>query len=329
MRFLIISFIFLTTAFSFSQKIELRHKIIESEGKYGIIPDIAYKVDAQFDSVPVQLGGPYYNYYCAKKNGMWGVIYVSKHSVIEVIPYQYDNIQSIRNDFRFELPFLYKCGSTQRSGIEYMYLSTENTVLRLNSYNHKKDSIIVLTPQISGKEVVCDKECEYLFAPAWNYYILAKIDKEKVQKVTEYFRMSARGKNINYWQTYDDTYTCVRPTEREAKSLVIYDKFRDTLSVIYEFIEEPNVIYNILLPRGAFCAKYQPMYSGGLHHVLKTTQLSNKKYKHEFFEFNGKKVYEVISKNSITFWASEEQIFYGINGKRICRFNPKKEKFHK
>lgn len=333
MRLFIISFIFFTTNFSLSQKNELRQKIVESEGKYGIAPVMKSSDDAiiEFDSIPIQLGGQFFNYYCVKKNGMWGVVFVSRYSVIEVIPYQYNNIKNIRNDFRFELPFLYKCGSTQNQnrGIEYMYLSTENKVLKLNSYNHKKDSIIVFTPKIGGREVILDKEYEYLFAPAWKYEVLAKIEKENVQKVTEYFRKNAKGKNINYWQTFDDTYTCVTPKERGAKSLVIYDEFEDSLSIVYEFIEEPNVIYNILLPRGAFCAQYQPLYSGGLHHVLKTTQLRNKKYKHEFFEFKGNKVYEVISKNSITFWTSEKQIFYGINGKRICRFNPKKKMFSK
>src|SRR5690554_2527835 len=109
MRFFIFSLIVFTTNFSFSQEKILRNEIIESEGKFGIKP-IMKKSDEtiiQFDSIPIPLGGQYFNYYCVKKNGMWGGVFVSRYSVIEVIPYQYNNIKSIRNDFRFELPFLY------------------------------------------------------------------------------------------------------------------------------------------------------------------------------------------------------------------------------
>ncbi len=328
MRFLIITFVFLMSNFSFSQKNELRHRVVESEGNYGIIPDnSSHEISLQFDSVPVQLGGSHYNYYCARKDRMWGVIYVSKYSVIDVIPYRYHNVQSIKKDFRSEVPFLYKCGLTQRFDIKYMYISAENTVLKLNSYNSKKDSIVVLTPKIDGKEIICVKEYEYLFAPAWSHTVLVKIEKEKVEALTDYFRKDAAGENINYWGSYDERFTRMRPNERGAKSLVIYDTFDDTLSLIYEFTEESeNITYNILLPQGAYCAQYEPYYHGGLHHVLKTTELKNKKYKHEFFKFNGEKVYEIVSKKPITFWTSEEQVFYG-NGKRICRFNAKKNTF--
>lgn len=328
------------TNFCFSQRNILGHKIIESEGKYGIIPDERsnQKAIIQFDSIPIQLGGQFSRYYCVKKNGMWGVVYVSSDfdSIIEVSPYLYSNVQSIRNDFRSELLFLYSRGATNQLlyGIGWMYLSTENTILKLNTYSRKKGSIITFIPQINGKEIICDKEYEYLFAPAWTYQVLAKIEKKNIQDVTRYFRNEAEGKNDRYSYNDDVGYNCVKPKERGAKSLIIYDKykFEDSLSVVYEFIEEPDVIYNILLPEGAWCRRFYEKnkyyYYRGLHHVLKTTLLKNQKYKHEFFEFNGKKVYEVISKNLITFWTPEEQIFYG-DGKRICRFNPKKEKFCK
>ncbi len=154
--------------FCFSQRNILGHKIIESEGKYGIIPDERsnQKAIIQFDSIPIQLGGQFSPYYCVKKNGMWGVVYVSSDfdSIIEVSPYLYSNVQSIRNDFRSELLFLYSRGATNQLlyGIGWMYLSTENTILKLNTYSRKKGSIITFIPQINGKEIICDKEYEFI-----------------------------------------------------------------------------------------------------------------------------------------------------------------------
>ncbi len=53
-----------------------------------------------------------------------------------------------------------------------------------------------------------------LFAPAWTYQVLAKIEKKNIQDVTRYFRNEAEGKNDRYSYNDDVGYNCVKPKER-------------------------------------------------------------------------------------------------------------------
>lgn len=320
------------------------HPIVTLNGnKYGVLYiSGGYETSALFDSIPVHL---IEQFYCCKKNGLWGVCFLKEQDSIplEIIPYQYYTIQALKDDCR-ELS-LYKDGDTEKYPA-CIYTTTESTVLRLKfiinrlyfgqsgkDYHFPEIKYINFEPQINGKQVIQQKDFEYLFIATVrsNYnskpptFFLVKTERKNEENSYD------NGKNFDLWSrgSYE--------RERKPKALFAYRLENNTFSLMHEFSEESeSCIYDII--------DYSNSYHD-LTFILKSTHLENGSYIHEFLTCNGDKIYEIKSVHPIKHWdlrsdrskdAPLSLKFYttvsgrkGNTEKIICYYNASTGKFSK
>lgn len=295
-----------------------------SDNKYGFI-DLkdGYEIPPEFDDVLVPL--KYERYYYAKKNGLWGVIYLNKYSsdYVVSIPFRYTMVDDIaRNlqyvnfyeqrtfkegerlgtqlqnkytaclyesgkDVPFQLEFIIYDGETFSPTVR----NVETNKLELNKeYIPPTERHVTFTPLINNTPVVQQERSEF---------ICIHKEKQHVDDMSSLFFILKRDR---LWDRNDNHYTNEK-TEANAIYIYRYDFSKDSFVSVYNFAEEsPQIKYQLIseLLTTDEWKKPPSRYSTDL--ILKSTKLENEKYKHTFFTFDGTEVYEITSNYPIDYW---------------------------
>jgi hypothetical protein len=384
-----------------------------SKKKYGIINlGENIEIEPQFDAVPIKLflnsnfnSSDYeHSYYCVKKNGLWGIIYLStkNNNFIVCVPFLYQSLADIRSVDFYERHFFdeekakrvqyknkyiscvyYSKPDTVPMQLEFIILEGEtNLPTKWNNTNNKKElnknyipqteRHITFSPTMNGKPVVQQREYEYLCtsnihnitssysgnSEKWTtpLFFVLKMDRSE-DVVNNDFNLYRRG------ETKKDVSHSARiiypmfPTfdyiNRKPKAIAIYRFIDDNFIPLFEFLDEDSTVYEVVTEYKSEVESYSPVKKSITYtsdFILKSTKLENEKYKHTFFTFEGKKMYEVTSKYPIDYWEffvsnpyytySSIPIedftleFYAITqGKRkekknvVCRYNVKTKQF--
>jgi len=294
-------------AIIFSLKNDKIPTVTQNNGKYGILRmGYNYEIPPQFDTLPIRLKE---HFFCVKKNGMWGVIFLQEQDSVplEIFPYQYDNIQQIEDNYKYLTFWVH-------GGYQYpacVYTTTENTVLQLkfiinrfylgwgsvlseNELNNKIKNIN-FTPRINGKEIIQQKEYEYVVATNFEYstdreknatFFVIKLNKSDKSMYSNYYVDCS-----NFNNSYDERYGYVK--KGGIKSILTYQLERDTFILLNEFNEEQGVNYNVV----------DKIWGWNFGCILKQTIIEKSNiYKYEFYTYEGEKIYEIISKYPIDDW---------------------------
>lgn len=299
-----------------------------SEKKYGFINlKDGYEIAPEFDNTIVPL--KYKRYYYAKKNGLWGVIYINKYSsgYSVSIPFRYAMIDDIsRNlqsvNFYNRRIFKTKEGNgvqLQDAYIACLYQSSKDSPLQLEfviyngeSFTPTVSNVITKNEQLN-KEYIPPTEKHITFTPLINNapviqqdrfeFICISKSKENVDDTSSWFFILKRERK---WHRNDNHYVN-EIIEAKAIYSYMYDFTYDRFVPIYNFDEElENINYNVIVkPRDFDC-----------NLILKSTSLENEKFKHEFFTFKGLKVYELISNYPVNY------VEYLIEDYRGETYNP-------
>lgn len=312
------------------------------DGKYGILNiSYNYEVAPQFDSIPIRFEELFY---CVKKNGMWGLIFLQEHDsiLLEIIPCRYSTIKQLQLDCR-GLEF-YQDGS--RAYPACLYAATENTPLKLlfviNRFylgGHfpidQKPPIktIHFIPTLDGKEIIQEHDDEYLIVTDRFY-----MDNNTEKAPTFFIIKIQRNPNPfpKAWNSYSSysSHGIKYRGGRPIKSILTYQFEKDTFSHLHTFPEESeNTQYEIV----------NTYWWGSI--VLKQTHVPNDLYKHEFYSTTGEKIHEVSSKYPIDEWEENYydpiiEFFAEVPPKKgskktdpirkvICRYNLAEKKFRK
>lgn len=320
--------------------------VTQNNGKYGILRmGYNYEVAPQFDSIPVRLKE---HFFCVKKNGMWGVIFLQEQDSIplEIVPYQYNSIQQIEDDYRY-LTFQVQGGQQYPACI---YVTTENTALQLKfiinrfylgygsvRYENElttKIKNINFTPKINGKEIIQQKDYEYFVATSVEY------NSDENNNTTFFVIKSKRHqdderiKRSFIFSDYDSFHKSYG--EKGAiRSILTYQLENDTFTLLNEFSEGKNIRYDVV----------NPTWSWSFGCILKQTIIKSNVYKHEFYTYEGRKIYEVTSKYLIDDWeiirnTSIMEFYTEVPPKKgskksekikkvACNYNLEKKKFYK
>lgn len=338
--------------------------ITSKNGKYGIINfQDNYEIAPQFDSIPLLQVIDYDRFYYAKKNGLWGVIYINKYSsgYSVSIPFRFAiiddisrNLQSV--NFYNRRIFKTKEGNgvqLQDAYIACLYQSSKDSPLQLEFVIYNGESF---TPTVSNvttrneqlnKEYIPPTEKHITFTPLINNapviqqdrfeFICISKSKDNVDDTSSWFFILKRERKGHR----NDNHYAKEIIEAKAIYSYLYDFTNDRFVPIYNFDEEhENINYNVIVkPRDFDC-----------NLILKSTSLENEKFKHEFFTFEGLKVYELISNYPVNYveYLIEDyrgetynpdwhvlKFYTEIPGKKktkkktICHYNTKTKLFYK
>lgn len=300
--------------------------ITSKNGKYGIINlQDNYEIAPQFDSIPSRQVIDYDRFFYAKKNGLWGVIYLNKYSsdYVVSIPFRFASIDDItrnlqrvsfykrrilKNGKELEIQLqgkyiscLYQSGIDQPLQFEFIIYGGESfsrTILnettkkeKLNKdYIPQKEKHVTFVPLINNNQISQQKEHEY---------VCITKPLNHLDDTTLMFFVLKRNRN---GERNDEHY---RNEQIEAKAIYIYnyDFSKNIFVSVNDFSDETPTDNFKLISEHLITEDWREKPTHfGIELILKSTLLESSEYKYEFFTIEGKKVYELISKYLINDW---------------------------
>jgi hypothetical protein len=200
---------------------------------------------------------------------------------------------------------LYQSGIDQPLQFEFIVYGGESFSQTILNKITKKEELnkeyipptekhITFTPLINNAPVIQQDRFEF---------ICISKSKDNVDDTSSWFFILKRERK----RDRNDNHYANEIIEAKAIYSYIYDFTNDRFVSIYNFDEElENINYNVIVkPRDFDC-----------NLILKSTSVENEKFKHEFFTFEGLKVYELISNYPINY------IEYMIEDYRGETYNP-------
>lgn len=337
-----------------------------SKKKYGIINlGENIEIEPQFDTIPYKLYTSNGMNYCyAKKNGLWGMVYLKENNSVPLIciPYQYEKLDNLRQELR-QIDSYNFYGKYPTA----FYLTNENELLKIEfivkhvgvglatikdsngsevlnrNYIPATEKQFTFYPKMNGKDIIQQKTFEYICTHnLYHYY------EDETQPF--FFILKLDRMENNSYNVYERG---IEKKQNKPKSVGVF-LGDSTATPISEFIEESeNINYEIICDYQTVSEHYGRGWESTLFHtnfVLKSTLLEAGEYKHEFFIFKGNKIYELTSKHPIDYWnfmvekRMENQqnpdffilkFYTEIQGKKktkqkaVCHYNVKTKQFYK
>lgn len=320
-----------------------RRIIIQHQNKFGIVPLIysEKEMDLPFDEEPIHYKD---NFYFAKKDGLWGVINVNARPKKEkdnfriMVSYDYKELTQLTNNIRHLIGISYNPYDSPYSGNGFaggVFTTTVGKQLIVNDLyfdafaTEDNERYYTLRPTYNGHLVVQDSIYEYLFneIDEHNNYALIKVKREGLESGRLYgnyfIRNAASG--TSYIKGPIEPYE-----KNKLRAVITYRKEDDSLVILHAFDEEADSItYDILYSSGTGI-----LYGGsepGFGFILKSTQLKEDRYKHEFFDYYGTLLYSVKSAYPVTRWESSgyPNYMFSYYGRKVCVYNGTSKKFHR